>query len=56
MGLPEYESGDLMETEVKETDKPICPFCALPIEPWQEATTVNGERMHFDCYREKAGL
>jgi hypothetical protein len=45
-----------MEAPVKETDTPICPFCALPIESWQESTTVDGKPMHFDCYREKSGL
>jgi hypothetical protein len=42
----------------KESDpdkRPICPFCALPIEPWQESAEVNGELMHFDCYVEKSG-
>jgi hypothetical protein len=45
-----------METEVKEAEKPICPFCALPIESWQQSTTVNGKPMHFDCYVEESGV
>jgi hypothetical protein len=34
---------------------PICPFCNLPIEPGQETAELNGQLMHFDCYREKTG-
>ncbi len=45
-----------METEAKPTDKPICPFCGLAIEPHDKATTVDGKPMHSDCYREKSGL
>lgn len=45
-----------MESETQKTEKPICAFCGLPIEEWQESTSVNGQPMHFDCYREKAGL
>ncbi len=43
----------VMENGVE--NPPICPFCALPVEPWQESAEVNGEKMHFDCYREKSG-
>ena len=45
-----------MEAEVKQPNLPICPFCALPIEPWQQSTTVEGKPMHFDCYREQSGI
>ena len=39
-----------------EAQNPVCPFCGLPVEPQQESAEVNGEKLHFDCYREKSGM